>query len=507
MVSKDKIVKFLNKIHLPHWLTILLAIVLILRIPSFFEPYSYGDEMIYLTLGEAIRRGVPLYKSIHDNKPPLLYVLAAIAGSLFWFKVILAAWMLITIVLFWKFSQVLFPKRTRLQKTATIIFALLTTIPLLEGNIANAELFMIGPIIAAFWLLFSKKLNPKNLFSAGLLFSLAALFKVPAAFDLPTIIFLWLTGAGFKTKKLKSVVKNTSYLALGFVVPITLTIAWFALRGALSEYLTAAFLQNLGYLSSWRPGDIREPFLIRNGPLLVRAAIVAIGLLILYWKRKKLSRQFIFLATWLLFSLFAVTLSERPYPHYLIQTVPTISFFLAILFTNKSLEQSLSIIPLALAFFVPVYFKFWFYPTASYYLRFVRFSIGQMSQDSYLRTFGNHIPRNYEIAKLISQSTERREKVFVWGSDAVIYALSRRLPPIKYVANYHINDFSSKDEVARALAKDQPKLIVLLPEAPNFPQIVPLLRESYILISTLEGVEVWLQISPEIQAKLLPGTI
>jgi len=507
MVSKNKIAKFLNKIHLPHWLTILLAVVLILRIPSFFEPFSYGDEMIYLTLGEAIRRGVPLYKGIHDNKPPLLYILAAIAGSLFWFKVILAAWSLATIVLFWKLSQTLFPKRTRLQKLATIIFAILTTIPLLEGNIANAELFMIGPIIAAFLVLLSKKLNPKNLFISGVLFSLATLFKVPAAFDMPTIVFLWLVGVGLKTKNLKKVAKNTGYLALGFIAPIALTFVWYALRGALSEYATAAFLQNFGYLSSWRPGDVKEPFLTKNGPLLIRAGIVAIGLAILYWKRKKISKQFIFLTTWLLFSLFAITLSERPYPHYLIQAVPAISFFFAILFTNKSLEQSLTIIPLSLAFFVPVYFKFWYYPTASYYVRFVRFSVGQMSRESYLRTFGNHVPRDYEIAEFITQSTERGDKIFVWGGDAVIYALSRRLPPIKYVANYHINDYSSKEEVARALAKDKPKLIVLLPEASSFPQIIPLLRESYILISTFDSAEIWIQISPEVQAKLLLSAI
>ena len=100
--------KFLNKLHLPHWLTILLAVVLVLRIPSFFEPFSYGDEMIYLALGEAIRRGIPLYKGIHDNKPPLLYILAAVAGNVFWFRVILTAWNLVTIVLFWHLMGVLF---------------------------------------------------------------------------------------------------------------------------------------------------------------------------------------------------------------------------------------------------------------------------------------------------------------------------------------------------------------------------------------------------------------
>ena len=88
MVSKEQVIKFIQKIHVPNWLVIILAVVIILRIPTFFEPYSYGDEMIYLTLGEGMSQGIPLYSGLHDNKPPLLYILAAISGRLFWFKAI-----------------------------------------------------------------------------------------------------------------------------------------------------------------------------------------------------------------------------------------------------------------------------------------------------------------------------------------------------------------------------------------------------------------------------------
>ncbi len=76
---------FLDKIHLPNWLLGILVLILVLRIPSFFEPYYYGDEMIYLTLGEGVRQGATLYKDLHDNKPPLIYIIAAVAGSLNWF--------------------------------------------------------------------------------------------------------------------------------------------------------------------------------------------------------------------------------------------------------------------------------------------------------------------------------------------------------------------------------------------------------------------------------------
>jgi hypothetical protein len=507
MVSKKSLNKFLDKIHPPVWLAILLAVVLVLRIPSFLEPYSYGDEMIYLTLGQGIRQGIPLYGGLHDNKPPLLYIVAAVAGNLFWFRVILSAWNLVTIFLFWKLSQALFPKGKRLQKISTIIFALLTTLPFLEGNVANAELFMIGPTIAAFLLIFTQKNTPKDLFAAGVLFSMASLFKIPAIFDVPAVIFVWIVVSNLKIKKLKLVAQKTLYLGAGLLAPIAFTFLWYFVRGALNEYLVAAFLQNFGYLSSWRPEDVIDPFFIRNGPLLIRAGIVSLGLIILYWKRKKLSKEFIFITAWLLFNLFAITLSERPYPHYLLQAMPAVSLLLGILITKETLEQSLSIIPLALFLFVPIYFNFWHYPIVPYYTRFIKFATKNITKEEYFDSFGGHIRRNYEIAEFLTQSTSKNDRVFVWGSNSsMIYALSRRLPPFKYVANYHITDFSSPEETITALKKDSPKEVVILPSSPGFPELTMYLRENYILVSTIKGAEIWNRISPEVKAALPPNT-
>src|SRR5688500_951991 len=110
--------------NIPKWLAILLVGIFILRIPSLFEPSSYGDEMIYLSLGEAIRRGISLYKDIHDNNPPLLYFMAAIGGNLFRFRALLALWMMATTTAFWRLSTNIFPKNTRLVQIATIAFAI-----------------------------------------------------------------------------------------------------------------------------------------------------------------------------------------------------------------------------------------------------------------------------------------------------------------------------------------------------------------------------------------------
>ena len=457
--------------------------------------------MIYLTLGEAIRQGVPLYKEIHDNKPPFLYILASLAGSLFWFKAILAIWHLISVFLFWKLSSALFPKNIKLQRIATATFALLTTLPMLEGNIVNAELFMIGPIIAGFLLILNNKANSSKIFLAGILFSSSVLFKIPAIFDSLTVPFFWLV-VSKNIKDIRQILRKTFFLLTGLFTPLALTLIWYYLSGAAKEYVVAAFLQNVGYLATWRPGDVTKPFFIKNAPLLFRAGILALGFGILYWKKNKLSREFMFSTGWLLLTLFATTLSERPYPHYLIQVVPPFSLTFAMLVSLKTFEQVLTIIPLTLTFLVPVYFKYWHYPSIPYYVRFINFATGRTEKSVYLSSFGGNVTRNYKIADFLAFSTKRGDSVFIWGDGVPIYALSRRLPPIKYVADYHISDFSSKGEVIKNLNKKPPKIVVILPGSEQFIELNSLLKKNYILVETIERAEIWSLLSPRLKALL-----
>lgn len=487
-----KIKTLINKIDTPVWLEIFFVVIVLLRIPSFFEPFYYGDEMIYLTLGEGVRRGIPLYKSLHDNKPPLLYLLAAVAGNVFWFKVLLAGFNLVAIYLFWKLTTLLSPAKKAFQKVSTIIFGILSTLPLLEGNIANAENFMMVPTLLAFMLVFSKKQNYKKTFFIGILFSLATLFKIVAAFDILGLVALWFIFT--KKKDFWTVVKRIAVLSLGFILPLGLSFVWYWFQGALNEYLTAAFLQNIGYVSSWRPSDVAKPFLEKNAPLLIRAGIMFLGFGILYLSRKKLSKQFIFASAWLLASLFAVALSERPYPHYLLQSLPPITILLGMLFTSKTKEQTLSVIPLTLAFFVPFYFKFWYYPTSSYYLRFFNLATNKIDKTQYFEDFSSAVPRNYKIAKFLAESSQSSDAVFVWGNDSsAIYSLSRRLPPTKYVADYHFIDFSNKTDTLNALSQNFPKFIIITPNSFEFNELKTFVSDNYYLISEIETAEIWLK--------------
>lgn len=474
--------KLLDKAQVTNWLGIVLFVTILLRIPSFFEPYYYGDEMIYMNLGDGIRHGLTLYRDIFDNKPPMIYVTAAVAGNLFLFKTILAFWNLASIVIFWNLVKTMFAKNEALQKVSTVIFALLTTLPTLEGNTVNAELFMIAPTLLAFYLIFKSKLTPKLLMVSGGLIGFAALFKIPAAFEAPVIVFFWLITRGLKNWK--KILTDIVYFSVGFAAPLLFTFGWYFVNGAFWEYFRAAFFQNIGYIGSWGV----------NVPMSIRASIVAVGLMLVYLTRKKVSNNFVLLCIWTLFSLFAVVLSQRPYPHYLVQSVAPLSILLAMLLTNKKTEHIYSVLPITLILFVPFYYHFYDYKVIPYYARFAKFATGQINKEVYFNSFSPNTSRNYKLAEFLVNSSMPNEKVFMWDPDStIVYALSRRLPPIKYVVPYHVNDYSSINDVAKQISESLPKFIITTSNQP-FAEIRPTLLNHYILIAQVENADIWSRI-------------
>lgn len=469
-----------RKIKIPMWLILGLGLAFLLRLPSLFEPYSYGDECIYLTLGQAAQQGLTLYGQIYDNKPPLLYLLAALSGNLFWFRAILLFWGLMTIFLFFRLAQIFFPKKEKLVKISTLSFAFFSSIPLFEGGVANAEVFLILLTIAGILRVFCGKRQSKWVFfSAGIFFALAMLFKVPAVFDFAAVlVFLLITTT---KKNYQLLITNYFFLALGFILPILASLAYFWSQGALNQYLTATFFQNLPYLSSW------------GGSPRLRFGFLVLFVGLLWWKRKEIENSLLFVLIWFAFSLFGATLSGRPYPHYLVQSLPSLCLLLAFFFSKLKPKEHLFLsASLAIFLLTLFYFRFWVYSPFSPYKNFLLFATKRYSQEKYFASFGQKVGRDYQLAQFLALHTQKNEKVFIWGDSACVYALSRRLPVGRYTVAYHIADFDGFKETASALEKEKPGFIIdLQDETKPFPQLREILAKNYSLFKTIDGAKIF----------------
>jgi hypothetical protein len=82
----------------------------------------------------------------------------------------------------------------------------------------------------------------------------------------------------------------------------------------------------------------------------------------------------------------------------------------------------------------------------------------------------------------------------MWDPDSpAVYALSKRLPPIKYVADYHVNDYSTKEIEAENLAENPPKFIILTNNHP-YPELAFLIKSKYLLVNQIDNANVYSRI-------------
>lgn len=487
--------KNLKKNLKKYWLILVFILVVLLRLPSLFEPFTYGDEGIYLALGQAVRKGLVLYRDIHDNKPPMLYFLAGLAGDFSTYRLIASFWSLATVFVFYQLSKVLFKKNLLSVVTTTTLFAFLTNIHSFEGNVANAENFMLLPTITAFYLIakkgFDKKTQSSIWLLSGILLGLATLFKVPAAFDF--LAFFVLLLFTLTKDNLLSITRHAFLAIIGFALPILLTITYYALQGALYQYLAAAFFQNLPYLSSWAGGQSQ----IGGFPLLLmlRAWVVALLVLLLFLLRKEVSFRVQLIFTWFAFSWFAALLSSRPYPHYLIQILPTISLCFGLLFVKGKgfLIERAAPATLLVVFMATFYtFQFWSYPSLPYYLNFYQFALRSKNQQEYFNDFDGRANTIYQVANYLQTHTLPNEKVFIWGNIPFIYPLAQRLPVGRYTVAYHIIDFNGYQETLAKLQELKPCYIIIDPQEKRpFSEFFLWLEQRYFLAKQIGDFQIF----------------
>ncbi len=470
---------------------VLILFFLVLRIPSLFEPYWYGDEGIYLVLGQAIRKGIALYGQIHDNKPPTLYYLAALSQTVFGFRLLLIFFMIPTIYFFNKLSQLFLSLKA--SKVATFIFLILTSIPLFEGNIANAEVFMLLPTILGIYILAKSKPNTKNIIIAGLLLGFALTIKIPVILEFAFLCFWFFISDFSSLKKVFSNIKLIIIFAIAFFLPIILCGIYFYFKGAFQPFLIASLLQNFGYLSSWSAGTHTAS--VASGGIINRFVFLLIAwLLIFILKTKKIiSQNFSFILFWFSATVFGVLLSGRPYPHYLIQLLPPLTLLIVILFNFKNRKaQFLSLFSILFFVFIFFRFKFYVYPVFKYYSNFYSYVTKQKSLSDYRIFFGSQINDSYKVSDFIKVNTESKDNIFVWGDDPSIYALSNRSPSSRYTVAYHIIDFKGYKNTMDKIKIDQPKFIVYYP-MPNrsFPDLDIFIKNYYFVTEKIGNATIF----------------
>jgi hypothetical protein len=474
-------------------------IFFLLRLPSLFEPYWYGDEGIYQTIATALNNGSILYQDIWDNKPPLLYSLYALfQGDQFSLRLLSLVFGLLSIVVFFFLAKKLFwlnqtPKKLPLY-AATALFAYCFAIPLFEGNIANAENFLLLPILTAGLLVvnYTIKPSPKRIFYAGLVLGLAFLIKTVALFDLVSFTLFLLLVTNFFSSNWIAKGKQLLPFVYGFILPIGITVLFFIIQGALFSFISAAFQENVGYVG------YGNTFIIPQGLLYIKLFLLISTVLFLILQKNRIGHGSLFIYFWIAFSLFNAFFSQRPYTHYILVLLPSLSLLFGLILSSGkthivSLKQTkISLRLLNASLLILIIFLIWknfdiYKKNIRYYINFYSFITQQKDLTSYQTFFDPDVPKDYAIAQFLKSHTKKHDTVFIWGNPAQVYKMSETLPPGRFTVAYHITHSKSTiEETAKALEKKTPRFVVIMS-----PQNYPFNLSSYRYVYSIQDAAIY----------------
>lgn len=505
------------KTNLTFSITLFLSFIFfLLRFPSLFEPNWYGDEGIYQAIGISLRAGEILYKDIWDNKPPMLYLLYAVFNAnQFAIRLLSLIFGIGAIISFYFLARLLI-KKNKVVFLISVLFTLFLGSPILEGNIANAEVFMLFPILLAGLVLFALRhkilvvttnetlkqkimggtLPRKYFFFSGLLLGLAFMLKTVALFDVLAFFFFFLfviyipdrSFSFFKINSYLPEVKKIFYIFLpffsAFLLPFFIFILYFMINQSLSSFLSSVFLQNIDYIG------YQNSFIIPQGLIIIKTLLLLTAFIFIFYFRQKLNPEEVFILLWFIFSVYNIFFSHRPYTHYVLLILPSLFLLLGLILTKAyRYRRNFLICFLLFNVFLLIYFASDVRKNSfSYYTNFILFMQNRKSLSAYQEFFDKTTPRNYAIASYIKTHTAPGDKVFYWGNSAQLYALSHKIPPVRYTVAYHIAyNKSAVSETNLALERANPKYIVVLPDEPNRP--FSLIRYQYKL--SLDDVTIY----------------
>ena len=448
------------------------------------------------------------------------------------FRILLFFWMLFTTVAVYHIAKKLLKKPWAVT-LSTSIFAIFTTLPWFEGNIPNGELFVMGFMVIAFWILsktryFNHALIHKNsrhckvttslsLLLAGMFGSLAMLTKVPALFDVAALFtvgyFHLVQNFEFRyflvlLRELRSISLSWVLLLVGVIVPIGISLLYYISLGSGQDYLFFGLLYNLHYAGNWQL-PITNPILVFFFTLQGKVAFLAMVFVLLTLLKKTLTGAQQFILGWSALAIVASLLSNRPYPHYFLQALLPLSLAIGLgselivkQFKARKLQFKITIPAtfsfLLLGMFVSLLFimNVGLYPTASYYQKFLALQFKQLTPEEYSYSFNYLMKDNYFIAPIIQ--ADDTDYMFIWGTNPMLYALSDTRPVGKFTVAFHIEDLGVQDETIKAIKENPPKYIVVMKEQKSeLPGLHTLLNNQYYPFADLDNMIVWKKIGFE----------
>ncbi|MGH2561584.1 MAG: ArnT family glycosyltransferase, partial [Thermomicrobiales bacterium] len=234
------------------WLTFVSLLSFLLHLPFLSFPMINDEGGYAYVAGRWLTGRGELYDELWVSRPQGIFVAYGLIFRLIGDSIEairLGAWLvsIATLGFVWLFARDWAGRRAAML--ATLIFAIVSGSPAIEGFTANSEVFMALPAAAGSWLLLRAGRNgwgAKELIGAGVLACLATQLKPAGVVMVPVgLAYIWLVGSG----NLGTVLRRGGWLVAG----VALAAAPALIHGAIigwHDFMFASLTYRLAFQSS-----------------------------------------------------------------------------------------------------------------------------------------------------------------------------------------------------------------------------------------------------------------
>lgn len=484
-------------------LWILLFALLALTVLTQANPGTHlpnRDYGFYAYIGKQIVKGQLPYRDVWESKPPAIFYLNAFAlrlgRGLRW-----GIWLVEFAFLFAAIAASFYLLK-KLWGTAPALFGIFVWLwgmeITLEGGNFTEEYPLVFHFLALLLLIKLIRHPEHRLFNLtlGLLLSISFLFR-PNNAVVEAVTVLVLAASLLVQRNFRALWISVLWIALGFLVPLGVTCAYFAYHGLFYAMLEASILYNLAYSDAQQTAA--SPLLVGFEYLNLAAWIGLVGyLLVLARLRNYFGTPLLPLFIVLLIGTpAAVYLSDparRNYAHYFMNWLPFIGVLGAFafhtfqekLFPNKP-EATPSQVPLSTFYFPSFLFPSFLFPLSSLLITLAFFILSGRAS-SYQKGLDRlFTPPEREMRSLVSIYVENHtrpgEYVLFWATHPGENFMSRRDAPhstlfYPMLVDSEISD-RLNDDFFDDLKRNAPVLIVDMGRL-AIPSLDPQKREAQI---------------------------
>lgn len=439
-----------------------ILIAIAIRLPVLDLPLE-RDEGAYATIAQAMLRGAVPYRDLFDHKPPGVFVAYAaafvtIGSTPFAVRLLGCAAAALTC-----WGLVILGRRRRAPDrgvAAAALYGVASALPSYNGGTTNTEMLLAAPLV---WGLAAAEGNGRwSAAAAGLLLGCTLLLKPTAA---PIVAFALVYNGVIRASDIgwKRAAQWLAMAGSGTLLPLLVTVGFFAFVGAWPDFVECVLSYNLRYAASASASAGVESIaaglydFITGDPLLWM--LVPVGLAIVTFVGPARERAF----TWAFVAsaLLAVGVGFL-YSHYVQTALPALAWTAAapvsLLRRFPAMARAgyrvaaisgLVLVPVSTA--LAVNSAYFFGSSAAQRMRYM------YGQEPYAEAV--------DLSRAVGAHSLPGDPVAVIGSEPEIYFLSQRPPASRYLYTYPLapafdTDGSARKRFIADLERVSPRVIV-----------------------------------------------